>query len=133
MDVITLRKYLKIIDMKDGLITRYELDGYYYQLVNNGHKVVKDLFEQVLESNVNDVRVHKPYKRYKNMIDVWIKKNGIKKFNVDDFFKDVKHSMMMGKLGKRYRSRFDGYISKMIEDKSLVQLGNDCFQVVSVL
>ena len=102
-----------IWDMKNGIITGLKYGDNVFML-NNG--------DNGGSKSVNVVSVSVPMKRYPNMIDRWIMDKHVNKFNVDDFIKsNIKH---------RYeKSRLSFYLSKMVEDRTLTQVGNDVFVV----
>lgn len=97
----------EIWDMKNGMITSVKIGEQIYN--QDGQNVIQNSFP---------IRKHK---RYCNIIDTWIKKNHISEFGFEQFAKD--------NPGVK-RNRFNHFISLMIQDNTVTQLGNDKFKVV---
>lgn len=134
-----------IYNMKDGKLVDFFFDGKLYKEVHTKKDIVEG-FEQCKhhpkipeeiiplkpESCIKadpivsekDLVVPLVGKRYHNELDKWIEKNNIKRFKAEQFFNDP------GNVKAFYhKKRFDLYVSKMIADKSLVQVGKDEFVV----
>lgn len=103
--------------------------------------ILKNIGEMIIETDCNkknidiineptienkdtskEITIELPTKRYRNMLDKWIKKNNITKFSIKQFIKDNPK--------QRYSSyRINNYLSQMITDKTLTQISNDTFMV----
>ena len=105
-----------VYNMRDGVLVDFIYDGKLYKEHNGINSCSKSVKPKKVIMN-----------RYPNMVDRWISEKNIKSFKTSDFYKD--HNDEFLKSGKRLKERFDAYVSKMIADKSLVQMGNDEFMV----
>ena len=106
---VEIIKTIKITDMKDSIITGFELEGNYYKLENNGHEIKKTISKREYYQN----------KRHPNTIDKWIQEKNIQVFRFND----------LRKLSCYRKDNMQHYISKMIADKTLLQVGKDKFKV----
>jgi hypothetical protein len=102
---------IKVLDMRDGAIKKFIFDNRVFIENNNVSK------------EYNHVNVsHRKYKIYPNVVTRWIDKNHITEFSLDKFFED-------NPKFKSHIRRTDEYLSRLIQDKILVQVGNNRFKV----
>ena len=104
---------IRICDMKDGCIVSFWYNNVLYRPNKIGAVEVKDGIKQ---SN------KKVRKRMVNKVDKWIKNNNIRRFTVDQIVKSDKEFYY-------HPDRLTRYLSGMVEDRTLVQMGNDVFVV----
>jgi hypothetical protein len=96
----------EIWDMKEGNILSIKYNEQVYVLNNS-----------IVVHNIFPVKKHK---RYSNIIDSWIKKNHISEFDFNQFQQANPNIKC---------NRFNHFISLMIQDRTIIQLGNDKFKV----
>jgi len=104
-----------VTDMEKGNITGLMFDDNYFKLVDKKKVSVKIKKVNKIELNKKNKR-----KRFENKVDKWIKEKDITTFNIDNYFKDNPDDLLQKK-------RIIQYISKMINDKTLIQVSNNTF------
>lgn len=104
-------------DMKQGCVMSLKYNDNIYKLDNDNQKITTPMEQKVIPS----VFVVRKHKRYFNVVDRWIKRDHVTGFSFDMFSKS-------NPLVRR--NRFNHFVSLMIQDHSLVQVGKDNFKVI---
>jgi len=109
---INLEIKVEVVEFIDGSITKFYFEDQLYSVNNGANKKPK-----------NNIKIQRhKYKRYSNCVDKYIKTNNIQEFTLEKFFDDNPH--------RRYeKERIEKYLSKMCDDKTLIQMGNKRFMV----
>ena len=102
-----------IWDMKDGKTTAINVDGEIFRLEGTD-KVGGNKPENPSPKGKKETYLHK-----------WIRKNNIESFTLDDFYKAYPKQ----KERRKQRKLIEKYISEMIANNELLQMGNDTFKV----
>jgi len=121
--------HIKIMDMKDGLITGFYIDDNYYQIIGF-NKNFSAYIEKIEEKNSIYVKERKynprgPDKKKReasNVIEKWIFKNNISEFTWEDFFKDNPKQ-------RPFKGRMIKYMNILIGSNKIAQNGNNKFIV----
>lgn len=116
-----VRQTVEIIvtDMTDGMVTGHILDGSHFSLTKEPEPEPEPVFKPPLKK-------YKKRKRPKNKVDVWIRKNNITTFSMEDYLKDNPNDYYT-------RKRIKEYISKMLDDRTLFQISNTTFSTAMAM